>query len=176
MDPRGPDPGLYVLGGQSGANDDLLVTAANGVFSVTSRVGAAIASLPGPIDTCAVLRAIVQCPTPSTPLSFVTVWGDGGNDHLSLSGSYPSSMTTLMDGGPGNDVLDGTSGDDILFSGQSGNDVLNGGDGSDALLALGTGGDKLNGGNGNDQLVSDDVCQGHDYSGGPGFDIAGFAR
>jgi Ca2+-binding RTX toxin-like protein len=81
-----------------------------------------------------------------------------------------------MDGGPGSDVLDGTSGDDILYSGQSGDDTLNGGDGSDALLGLGTGGDKLNGGNGNDQLVTDDVCQGHDYSGGPGFDIAGFAR
>jgi Ca2+-binding RTX toxin-like protein len=81
-----------------------------------------------------------------------------------------------VDGGPGSDVLDGTPGDDVLFSGQSGNDVLNGGDGSDALLALGTGGDKLNGGAGNDQLVSDDVCQGHDYNGGPGYDIAGFAR
>lgn len=176
MDPRPPDPGLYVLGGQGGTNDDLLVTAANGVFTVTSRIGATIASLPGPIDTCAVLRGLVQCPNPSTPLSFVTVWGDNGNDHLSLAGNYPSTMTTVMDGGPGSDILDGTPGDDVLFSGQSGNDVLNGGDGSDALLALGTGGDKLNGGNGNDQLVSDDVCQGHDYSGGPGFDIAGFAR
>jgi Ca2+-binding RTX toxin-like protein len=154
MDPRPPDPGLYVLGGQGGTNDDLLVTAANGVFTVTSRIGATIASLPGPIDTCAVLRGLVQCPNPSTPLSFVTVWGDNGNDHLSLAGNYPSTMTTVMDGGPGSDILDGTPGDDVLFSGQSGNDVLNGGDGSDALLALGTGGDKLNGGNGNDQLVA----------------------
>jgi Ca2+-binding RTX toxin-like protein len=176
MDPRGPDPGLYVLGQQGGGNDDVLVTTANGALSVTSRAGTAIVSLPGPIDTCTVLTAAVHCPPPTTALSFVTVWGDQGDDHLSLAGSYPSTMSTVMDGGPGNDTLDGTSGDDILFSGQSGNDVLNGGDGSDALLALGTGGDKVNGGNGNDQLVSDDVCQGHDYNGGPGFDIAGFAR
>jgi serralysin len=81
-----------------------------------------------------------------------------------------------MDGGPGSDVLDGTPGDDVHFSGQSGQDTLNGGDGSDALLGLGTGGDRLNGGGGNDQLVTDDVCQGHDYDGGPGYDIAGFAR
>jgi Ca2+-binding RTX toxin-like protein len=29
---------------------------------------------------------------------------------------------------------------------------------------------------GNDQFVTSDVCQGHVYQGGPGFDIAGFAR
>jgi Ca2+-binding RTX toxin-like protein len=176
MDPRGPDPGLYVIGHQGAGNDDMLVTSADGLFTVTSRAGTPIARLPGPIDSCTAITAGVQCPSPSTPLSFVTVWGDQGDDHLSLGGKYPSTMTTAMDGGPGSDTLDGTSGDDILFSGQSGSDVLNGGDGSDALLALGTGGDKINGGNGNDQLVSDDVCQGHDYNGGPGFDIAGFAR
>jgi Ca2+-binding RTX toxin-like protein len=177
MDPRGPDPGLYVLGHSGGGNDDMLVTATNGLYSVTSRAGTAIARLTGSIDTCQALSALVNCPAPAgAPLSFVTVWGDQGDDHLSLAGNYPSTMSTLMDGGPGNDTLDGTPGDDVLYSGQSGNDVLNGGDGSDALLALGTGGDKLNGGNGNDQLVSDDVCQGHDYNGGAGFDIAGFAR
>jgi Ca2+-binding RTX toxin-like protein len=176
MDPRGPDPGLYVLGQQGPGNDDLLVTAGGPALSVTSRTGTAIARLPGSTDTCTAGNASVSCPAPSTTLGFITVWGDAGDDHLSLAGNYPSTMSTLIDGGPGNDTLDGTSGDDVLFSGQSGNDVLNGGDGSDALLALGTGGDKLNGGNGNDQLVSDDVCQGHDYNGGPGFDIAGFAR
>ncbi len=176
MDPRGPDPGLYVIGHQGPGNDDLVVTASGGAFSATSRAGTAIARLPGSNDTCAQLGATVSCPSPSTALSFITVWGDSGDDHLSLSGGYPSTMTTVMDGGPGNDTLDGTSADDVLFSGQSGSDALNGGDGSDALLALGTGGDRLNGGGGNDQLVSDDLCQGHDYSGGPGFDIAGFAR
>jgi Ca2+-binding RTX toxin-like protein len=176
MDPRGPDPGLYVLGQQGSGNDDLLVSGTGGAFSVTSRAGTPIAPLPGSADTCAAGAGAVNCPAPSTALSFITVWGDSGDDHLSLGGNYPSTMSTVMDGGPGNDTLDGTAGDDILFSGQSGSDVLNGGDGSDALLALGTGGDKMNGGNGNDQLVTDDVCQGHDYNGGPGFDIAGFAR
>ena len=176
MDPRGPDPGLYVLGQQGVGNDDLLVTAGGPTFAVTSRAGTAIARLPGSTDTCTAGNASVSCPAPSTTLGFITVWGDSGDDHLSLAGSYPSTMTTLMDGGPGSDTLDGTSGDDVLFSGQSGADVLNGGDGSDALLALGTGGDKINGGGGNDQLVSDDICQGHEYNGGPGFDIAGFAR
>jgi Ca2+-binding RTX toxin-like protein len=176
LDPRGPDPGLYVLGQQGSGDDDLLVTATGGAFSVSSRSGTAVARLPGSTDTCTAGAGAINCPAPSTALSFITVWGDSGNDHLSLAGSYPTTMSTLMDGGPGNDILDGTSGDDVLFSGQSGADVLNGGDGSDALLALGTGGDMLNGGGGNDQLVSDDICQGHTYLGGPGFDIAGFAR
>jgi Ca2+-binding RTX toxin-like protein len=177
LDSRGPDPGLYVIGHQGAGNDDLVVNAAGGVFTVTSRLGTAISKLPISTNNCSLLDpAGASCNAPSGPLSFITVWGDQGDDHLSLSGNYPSTMSTLMDGGPGNDVLDGTSGDDTLFSGQSGRDTLNGADGSDALLALGSGGDALNGGPGNDQFVSNDVCQGHDYNGGPGFDIAGFAR
>lgn len=38
------------------------------------------------------------------------------------------------------------------------------------------GADRLDGGDGNDQLVVDYVCGGHRYIGGPGNDIAGFAR
>jgi Ca2+-binding RTX toxin-like protein len=177
LDTRGPDPGLYVIGHQGAGNDDLVVNAAGAVYTVTSRAGTAISKLPISTNACTLLSpAGASCQAPGGSLSFVTVWGDQGDDHLSLAGNYASTVSTMMDGGPGNDVLDGTAGDDVLFSGQSGQDVLNGGDGSDALLALGTGGDKLNGGAGNDQFVSDDVCQGHDYNGGPGFDIAGFAR
>jgi Ca2+-binding RTX toxin-like protein len=173
LDPRGRDPGLYVMGQQG--DDDLTVSATGWVVSVVSS-GRPIVPLGGSIDSCVRSEGGVSCPVPATALSFVTVWGDSGNDPLSLSGAFPSQMTTLMDGGPGDDVLNATPGDDILFSGQAGADVLNGADGSDALLALGAGGDKLAGGGGNDQLVSEDLCQGHQYDGGPGFDIAGFAR
>ncbi len=50
------------------------------------------------------------------------------------------------------------------------------GDGDDSVFAEGLGGDILDAGSGNDQLVTDDPCQGHDYQGGAGFDIAGFGR
>src|SRR5262249_11181473 len=146
LDPRGPDPGMYVIGQQGNRSDDLNVSPSGNGFSITSRNGSPVVQLPGPNDSCSTVQGGVSCPNPTAPLSFVTVWGGSGDDHLSLSGNYPPSMTTLMDGGPGSDTLDGTSGDDILFSGQSGNDTLNGGDGSDALLALGTGGDHINGG------------------------------
>jgi Ca2+-binding RTX toxin-like protein len=177
LDDRGPDPGLYVLGKQgasSGGADDLTVTAAGASFGVSSG-GATLVELPK--DRCArVSNSEANCPAPATPLSFVTFWGDQGDDRLKLAGSYPAAMTTVLDGGPGSDVLDGSPGDDLLLSGESGSDTLRGGGGSDALLAVGSGGDTLDGGPGNDQFVTSDVCQGHVYQGGPGFDIAGFAR
>jgi Ca2+-binding RTX toxin-like protein len=177
LDERGPDPGLYVLGKQgptSGGADDLTVTAAGASFGVSSG-GATLVELPK--DRCArVSNSEANCSAPATPLSFITFWGDQGDDHLRLAGSYPEAMTTVLDGGPGSDVLDGSPGDDLLLSGESGSDTLRGAGGSDALLAVGSGGDTLDGGAGNDQFVTSDVCQGHVYQGGPGFDIAGFAR
>jgi Ca2+-binding RTX toxin-like protein len=85
-------------------------------------------------------------------------------------------MTADLNGGSGSDLLEGAAEDDTLFSGGDGRDVMRAGDGTDALISSGSGGDVLDGGTGNDQLTTDDVCQGHDYSGGPGFDVAGFAR
>jgi Ca2+-binding RTX toxin-like protein len=177
LDDRGPDPGIYVLGKQGsslGGADALTVTAAGGSFGVNSG-GATLVELPK--DRCArVSGSEASCPAPATPLSFITFWGDQGDDRLKLAGSYPEAMTTVLDGGPGSDVLDGSPGDDLLLSGESGSDTLRGAGGSDALLAVGSGGDTLDGGPGNDQFVTSDVCQGHVYLGGPGFDIAGFAR
>ena len=178
LDNRGPDPGLYVLGRlgtTSGGADDLVVTGEAAAFRVSSSAGATLVELPN--DVCTGVGASESnCPAPAKPLGFIAFWGDQGDDHLKLAGTYPPALTAVLDGGPGNDVLDGSFGDDLLLSGQSGSDALHGGAGSDALLALGSGGDLLDAGTGNDQLVSDDVCQGHNYQGGPGFDIAGFAR
>ncbi len=80
----------------------------------------------------------------------------------------------------------------MLFSGVDGEDWLYGNGGDDALLSesepsfnrakLGSnpkyvdGADHLFGGDGDDQLVADFPCGGHEYAGGPGIDIAGFAR
>jgi Ca2+-binding RTX toxin-like protein len=58
----------------------------------------------------------------------------------------------------------------------NGNDTMAGNDGSDVLYAD-PGGDHLVGGPGNDLLVSSvAVCQGHDYSGGPGDDTVSYGR
>ncbi len=85
-------------------------------------------------------------------------------------------MTADFDGGKDSDSLSGSAGSEVLFSGNTGNDTLVGGDGPDALLALGKGGDTIDAQAGNDQLVTNDPCQGHVMIGGPGQDVAGFAR
>jgi Ca2+-binding RTX toxin-like protein len=85
-------------------------------------------------------------------------------------------MTGDYDGGTGSDLIVGSAASENLGSGPNGDDVLRGGAGEDSLFAEGTGGDVLDAGADNDQLVTDDPCQGHDFQGGPGFDIAGFGR
>ncbi len=93
---------------------------------------------------------------------------------------WPNVMTAVLDGGPGDDVLTGSRGEDVMLAGETGHDKLYGGDGDDALISEAANGnkdgDELYGQGGDDQLVTDYPCGGHFYSGGPGFDIAGFAR
>lgn len=74
-----------------------------------------------------------------------TVWGDKGNDTLSLAAG-----DDFLYGGAGHDTLDGRWGDDRLYGG-NGRDVLKGDDGKDRLFGE-NGNDILYGGNGNDIL------------------------
>ena len=95
----------------------------------------------------------------------VNVDGGAGNDVLqggvaaeALSGGEGDDM---INGGGGNDSLTGGSGDDTL-AGQAGNDVLDGGIGRDSLLG-GDGNDTLLGGFNNDRLFGgfgDDSVEG----------------
>jgi Ca2+-binding RTX toxin-like protein len=63
----------------------------------------------------------------------IQVFGQGGNDIISLDESNGSLPAALLFGGAGNDVLTGGSGNDQLFGGD-GNDTLLGKGGSDLLL------------------------------------------
>jgi VCBS repeat-containing protein len=80
--------------------------------------------------------------------AMVVVDGGAGNDRL--DGSRVAFDAVLL-GGAGNDVLSGGSGNDLL-SGGDGDDILTGGLGNDTLLG-GAGLDKMDGGLGNDLLV-----------------------
>jgi len=78
---------------------------------------------------------------------FVVVAGPG-DDTVSVASAV--QVPTTLNGGPGNDVLQGGSGADKLVGG-TGDDVLSGKGGNDAIYG-GPGQDVLNGGAGNDVL------------------------
>jgi Ca2+-binding RTX toxin-like protein len=81
--------------------------------------------------------------------SLIQVFGQGGNDTVTLSEVNGALPKASLFGGAGNDVLTGGSGSDQLF-GQSGNDTLLGKGGADLLFG-GTENDTLTGGTADDQ-------------------------
>jgi Ca2+-binding RTX toxin-like protein len=81
------------------------------------------------------------------------VFGQGGNDIITLDESMGALPSANLFGGVGNDTLTGGSGADMLF-GQSGNDTLLGKGGNDFLFG-GTENDVLIGGDADDQLFGE---------------------
>ncbi|HEY0857978.1 MAG TPA: hypothetical protein VGE16_13020 [Albitalea sp.] len=85
--------------------------------------------------------------------SLIQVFGQGGNDTITLNETNGALPRANLFGGAGNDTITGGSGSDMLF-GQSGNDALNGRGGNDFLFG-GSENDTLIGGDGNDQLFGE---------------------
>jgi Ca2+-binding RTX toxin-like protein len=85
--------------------------------------------------------------------ALMQVFGQGGNDRITLDESNGALPAAQLFGGAGNDTLTGGSGGDLLF-GQSGNDTLLGKGGNDLLFG-GAGDDVLNGGDGDDQMFGE---------------------
>ncbi len=82
--------------------------------------------------------------------SLIQLFGQAGNDTLSLDETNGALPKANIFGGDGNDTITGGSGDDLLF-GQAGDDTLLG-KGGDDLLFGGDGNDTLEGGTGQDQI------------------------
>ena len=82
--------------------------------------------------------------------TLIQVFGQAGNDTISLDEANGALPSANLFGGDGNDILTGGSGNDLLF-GQAGNDTLLGKGGDDQLFG-GDGNDTLTGGAGNDQV------------------------
>jgi len=80
----------------------------------------------------------------------IEMFGQGGNDTISVDERNGAMPAAQLFGGDGNDRLTGGSGNDMLF-GQAGNDILDGKGGNDLLFG-GDGNDTLIGGAGNDQM------------------------
>jgi Ca2+-binding RTX toxin-like protein len=80
----------------------------------------------------------------------IRVFGQGGNDQITLNEASGALPAAFLFGGAGNDTLTGGSGGDQLF-GQSGNDTLLGKGGFDLLFG-GVDNDTLTGGDADDQV------------------------
>src|SRR5690348_3887672 len=106
--------------------------------------------------------------------SLIQVFGQSGNDTISLNEANGALPGAELFGGAGNDTLTGGSGDDLLFGGtgndillgKGGNDMLFGGDGNDTLTG-GSGSDQMFGGAGNDRMIwnpgdGSDIMEGGD--------------
>ena len=85
--------------------------------------------------------------------TLIQVFGQGGNDTISLNEANGALPAAQLFGGAGNDTLTGGSGNDQLFGG-TGNDILLG-KGGDDLLFGGDGDDVLTGGAGSDQMFGE---------------------
>jgi Ca2+-binding RTX toxin-like protein len=83
----------------------------------------------------------------------ISVYGQGGDDVITLDETSGALPRANLFGGAGNDTLIGGSGNDQLF-GQGGNDTLLGRGGADLLFG-GAGNDVLTGGDGNDQMFGE---------------------
>jgi Ca2+-binding RTX toxin-like protein len=198
LDPGGrvADMGVVVLGGPG--NDNITITGSDDNVRVD---GAGLTAGPGCTAIaagsirCGITDYLAQHAHRDAAFHFVLAYGDAGDDTIQLVGKFPREFEAHVSGGTGNDHLIGGDEQDVLFTGPDGTDWLEGKDGDDALIGeshhIGDawknedrpevaqyhdGADRLDGGAGNDQLVVDYVCGGHRYIGGPGNDIAGFAR
>jgi Ca2+-binding RTX toxin-like protein len=83
----------------------------------------------------------------------IQVFGQAGNDRVTLDETNGALPSANLFGGSGSDTLTGGSGNDMLF-GQSGDDTLLGKAGDDFLFG-GSGDDVLTGGKGNDQVFGE---------------------
>jgi Ca2+-binding RTX toxin-like protein len=88
-----------------------------------------------------------------TNVRLISIFGQDGNDTITIDEAGGPLPPATLFGGSGNDVITGGSGDDQLF-GQSGDDILSGKGGVDRLGG-GDDSDTLLGGGGNDTVTGD---------------------
>jgi len=97
----------------------------------------------------------------ATNVEEITITGGAGNDTISVTGNVAALTHLTLDGGAGNDVINGGNGNDLLIGGD-GNDIIDGNQGNDTALMgagddtfswdPGDGSDVVDGGAGTDLL------------------------
>lgn len=112
------------------------------------------------------------------PPTVLVVHGAGGPDAIRVPRQLPPTVSVRASGGAGPDVLLGSSGNDLLQSGDGfagGNDRIYAGDGSDGVMSD-AGHDRSFGQGGDDLMVTRWPCGGGLFDGGGGFDNGSFAE
>src|SRR3954468_18317110 len=111
-------PGAGVLSEFGDATNDTIVTSRDAAGQILVNGGAV---------------PIVGGAATVANTALIQVFGQGGNDTITLNESNGALPAAQLFGGGGNDMLTGGSGGDLLF-GQSGNDTLLGKGGNDLLF------------------------------------------
>ena len=151
--------GLIVPVGSAGAASNVVATftPAQGVLTVSGTVGDDNITInrdaAGKILVNGGAVAVSGGPPTVANTSLIQVFGQGGNDTITLAEANGALPKSNLSGGAGNDVLVGGTGDDLLF-GQAGNDTLLGKGGADFLFG-GTENDTLTGGDADDQVFGE---------------------
>jgi Ca2+-binding RTX toxin-like protein len=174
---------LIVTGGEG--PDAVNVGFAGGAYTVRGEPGGAPVLLGDPTSPACAADAAADAVTCQGPIASILASLDGGNDRFTVDGSVPSSVSSIIDGGKGDDTLRGGKGDDVLYAGEDHDpDTLEGGGGSDVLYGVNifhprkdSGAATMIGGPGSDLLIGGQPCDGDLFDGGPGAnDSASFAR
>lgn len=98
---------------------------------------------------------------PGTGITSILAVLCDGDDHFNTAGSI--DVLTIVDGGEGDDELNGPNGGGILLGGP-GNDQLNGGSGRDLMIG-GDGADRIVGNRGDDLLIAGTTVFDENYGG-----------
>lgn len=161
-----PDGVLTVMG--SATDDSISIgQQSDGVYTVGSSLPLQTAG-----EACSVAGGQAVCNAPE--LLNVLVYGGGGNDAITVEDSMPAGVSTVLDGGNGNNVISGGKTSDYIYAG-SGNSILSGNGGDDVIKVSDTHPTVVRGGDGHDVIRVPNPCLGHQISGGKGKDNVVFA-
>ncbi len=161
------------------------VSYAGATYTVNGEPGGSEILLGDPTSSACSRNAAANSVSCQGQISSILASMGGGNDSFTVDESVPSSVSSIIDGGPGEDTLRGGKGDDVLYAGDDHvADTLEGGGGDDVLYGVNifhprknSGAATMIGGPGNDLLIGGQPCDGDTFDGGPGSnDSASFAR
>ncbi len=150
------------------------VSDTGGTYTVNGELGGSEILLGDPSSSVCSRNAVANSVSCQGPISSILTSMVGGNDSFSVDASVPSSVSSIIDGGAGEDTLRGGKGDDVLYAGDDHvADTLEGGGGDDVLYGVNifhprkdSGPATMIGGPGNDLLVGGQPCDGDLFDGG----------